>query len=350
MLVGPAAGVNGEQRGQVGDDAQAVEQCEGPGQPREATRAGNGEGRSAWQRSWRARCSMTSPERAFRRKPARSTMGFNHRLRPLRQGTRHGQARALHYFVAAEGQLAGAARRFDVSVPAVTAGLGPERELAEIARPQHAGPGADRWGAISGELHAAAGPVGRCRPCAGQHRRTASTQLGCWRAPLLTRVGAGSLPIGMPDTPCAYRSAHPGLPDRQGHGHAGIDVSGGAAARQRGSGAAAAGTEPTSSSAPAPTTGAATAAPQPSDLVNHACPLVSPEGTVLDLALCARRNHPGSGRQRLATCASRDDVLPFRWGRRGQVCRPVRLALVRDGLLQPALLEGRAATRRPSVP
>ena len=44
VLVGLAAGVNGEQRGQVGHDAQAVEQCR---RPRTATRGdegGNGEG------------------------------------------------------------------------------------------------------------------------------------------------------------------------------------------------------------------------------------------------------------------------------------------------------------------
>ena len=60
-LVGLAAGVNGEQRGQVGHDAQAVEQCEGPGQPREATRAGNGErGVQRGRVHGVLRCSMTS--------------------------------------------------------------------------------------------------------------------------------------------------------------------------------------------------------------------------------------------------------------------------------------------------
>ena len=90
---------------------------------------------------------------------------------------------------------------------------------------------------------------------------------------------------------------------------------------------------------------------QPSDLVNHACPLVrSPEGTVLDLWRYAR----GGTTQEVAvsgwlTCASRDDVLQAVLLGQG-VGRFADLSvwpLVRDGLLQPALLEWESSDSPP---
>lgn len=82
---------------------------------------------------------------------------------------------------------------------------------------------------------------------------------------------------------------------------------------------------------------------QPGELVNHSCPLVrSPEGTVLDLW----RHTRGDVVQEVAvsgwlTCASRDDVLQAVLLGQG-VGRFADLSVwpfVRDGLLQPALLD-----------
>lgn len=90
---------------------------------------------------------------------------------------------------------------------------------------------------------------------------------------------------------------------------------------------------------------------QPSDLVNHACPLVrSPEGTVLDLWSHTR----GEVVQEVAvggwlTCASRDDVLQAVLLGQG-VGRFADLSVwpfVRDGLLQPALLDWESSDSPP---
>ena len=90
---------------------------------------------------------------------------------------------------------------------------------------------------------------------------------------------------------------------------------------------------------------------QPADLVNHACPLVrSPEGTVLDLW----RHTRGEAVQEVAvsgwlTCASRDDVLQAVLLGQG-VGRFADLSVwpfVRDGLLQPALLEWESSDSPP---
>ncbi|MBX3605577.1 MAG: LysR family transcriptional regulator [Piscinibacter sp.] len=90
---------------------------------------------------------------------------------------------------------------------------------------------------------------------------------------------------------------------------------------------------------------------QPSELVNHACPLVrSPEGTVLDLW----RHTRGDVVQEVAvggwlTCASRDDVLQAVLLGQG-VGRFADLSVwpfVRDGLLQPALLEWESSDSPP---
>ena len=90
---------------------------------------------------------------------------------------------------------------------------------------------------------------------------------------------------------------------------------------------------------------------QPSDLVNHACPLVrSPEGTVLDLW----RHTRGEVVQEVAvsgwlTCASRDDVLQAVLLGQG-VGRFADLSVwpfVRDGLLQPALLDWESSDSPP---
>lgn len=90
---------------------------------------------------------------------------------------------------------------------------------------------------------------------------------------------------------------------------------------------------------------------QPSDLANHACPLVrSPEGTVLDLW----RHTRGGVVQEVAvggwlTCASRDDVLQAVLLGQG-VGRFADLSvwpLVRDGLLQPVLLDWESSDSPP---
>lgn len=90
---------------------------------------------------------------------------------------------------------------------------------------------------------------------------------------------------------------------------------------------------------------------QPSELVNHACPLVrSPEGTVLDLWRYTRK----ATVQEVAvsgwlTCASRDDVLQAVLLGQG-VGRFADLSVwpfVRDGLLQPALLDWESSDSPP---
>lgn len=90
---------------------------------------------------------------------------------------------------------------------------------------------------------------------------------------------------------------------------------------------------------------------QPADLVNHACPLVrSPEGTVLDLW----RHKRGEIVQEVAvsgwlTCASRDDVLQAVLLGQG-VGRFADLSvwpLVRDGMLQPVLLDWESSDSPP---
>lgn len=90
---------------------------------------------------------------------------------------------------------------------------------------------------------------------------------------------------------------------------------------------------------------------QPADLVNHTCPLVrSPEGTVLDLWHHTR----GGVVQEVAvsgwlTCASRDDVLQAVLLGQG-VGRFADLSvwpLIRDGLLQPVLLDWESSDSPP---
>jgi len=90
---------------------------------------------------------------------------------------------------------------------------------------------------------------------------------------------------------------------------------------------------------------------RPSDLVNHACPLVrSPEGTVLDLW---RHTRDGVVEEVAVggwlTCASRDDVLQAVLLGQG-VGRFADLSvwtLVRDGLLQPVLLDWESSDSPP---
>jgi DNA-binding transcriptional LysR family regulator len=90
---------------------------------------------------------------------------------------------------------------------------------------------------------------------------------------------------------------------------------------------------------------------RPSELVNHACPLVrSPEGTVLDLW---RHTNAGLVEEVAVsgwlTCASRDDVLQAVLLGQG-VGRFADLAVwpfVRDGLLQPALLDWESSDSPP---
>lgn len=82
---------------------------------------------------------------------------------------------------------------------------------------------------------------------------------------------------------------------------------------------------------------------KPSDLVNHACPLVrSPEGTVLDLWRHARAGEVDEvAVGGWLTCTSRDDVLQAVLLGQG-VGRFADLSVwpfVRDGLLQPVLLD-----------
>lgn len=90
---------------------------------------------------------------------------------------------------------------------------------------------------------------------------------------------------------------------------------------------------------------------QPRELVNHACPLVrSPEGTVLDLWRHTREGEI----QEVAvggwlTCGSRDDVLQAVLLGQG-VGRFADLSVwpfVRDGLLQPALLDWESSDSPP---
>lgn len=90
---------------------------------------------------------------------------------------------------------------------------------------------------------------------------------------------------------------------------------------------------------------------RPSELLNHACPLVrSPEGTVLDLWRHTRdgvvEEVPVSG---WLTCASRDDVLQAVLLGQG-VGRFADLSVwpfVRDGLLQPVLLDWESSDSPP---
>ncbi|MBT9595866.1 MAG: LysR family transcriptional regulator [Vitreoscilla sp.] len=90
---------------------------------------------------------------------------------------------------------------------------------------------------------------------------------------------------------------------------------------------------------------------QPLDLANHACPLVrSPEGTVLDLW---RHTREGVVQEVVVsgwlTCTSRDDVLQAVLLGQG-VGRFADLSiwpLVRDGLLQPALLDWESSDSPP---
>lgn len=90
---------------------------------------------------------------------------------------------------------------------------------------------------------------------------------------------------------------------------------------------------------------------QPSDLVDHACPLVrSPEGTVLDLW---RHTREGIVQEVVVsgwlTCASRDEVLQAVLLGQG-VGRFADLSVwpfVRDGLLQPALLDWESSDSPP---
>ena len=259
--------------------------------------------------------------------------------------------RALHYFVAAaeEGSLSGAARRFDVSVPAVTKLVSAlERELGVKLL--------DR--STQGLALTARGAqyLESCTPLLAQ-LADADRALGSTGARRVRSLVVGAPPL------LSRALVVPALPDwhaRHPHVHIdlrtldfltvkdtatrGIDVlvalgwPGSVDLVQR----------PLAQSrlivCASPDYWRRHGLPsQPSDLVNHACPLVrSPEGTVLDLWRYAR----GGTTQEVAvsgwlTCASRDDVLQAVLLGQG-VGRFADLSvwpLVRDGLLQPALLE-----------
>ncbi len=293
------------------------------------------------------------------RKHPTGTMRLNHRLRRQPAPPQMDKLRALHYFVAAaeEGSLSAAARRFDVSVPAVAKLVSAlERELGVKLL--------DR--STQGLVLTARGAqyLEQCNPLLAQlaDADRAITSPGTRRARTLV--------VGAP--PLLSRAVLvPGLADwhlRHPHAHIdlrtldfltvkdsttrGVDVlvalgwPGSVDLVQR----------PLAQSrlivCASPAYWRLHGLPaQPSDLVNHACPLVrSPEGTVLDLWRYTRDGDV----QEVAvsgwlTCASRDDVLQAVLLGQG-VGRFADLSVwpfVRDGLLQPALLDWESSDSPP---
>jgi len=267
--------------------------------------------------------------------------------------------RALHYFVAAaeEGSLSAAARRFSVSVPAVTKLVSAlERELGvKLLDRSTQGLALTSRGAQYLEhctpLLAQLADADRAMTSPGaRHART----LVVGAPPLLSRV---LLVPALAD----WHERHPHVPidlrtldflTVKDTATRGVDVlvalgwPGGVDLVQR----------PLAQSrlvvCASPAYWRRHGVPtQPSDLVNHACPLVrSPEGTVLDLW----RHTRGEVVQEVAvsgwlTCASRDDVLQAVLLGQG-VGRFADLSVwpfVRDGLLQPALLDWESSDSPP---
>ncbi len=267
--------------------------------------------------------------------------------------------RALHYFVAAaeEGSLSAAARRFEVSVPAVTKLVSAlERELGVKLL--------DRSTQGLALTPRGAQYLEHCTPLLAQltDADRAMTSAGARRARTLV-VGAPPLLSRVLLVPALadWHERHPHVhidlrtldfltvKDTAARGvdvlvalgwHGGVDLVQRPLAQSRLVVCA------------SPTYWRRHGVPtQPSDLVNHACPLVrSPEGTVLDLW----RHTRGEVVQEVAvsgwlTCASRDDVLQAVLLGQG-VGRFADLSVwpfVRDGLLQPALLDWESSDSPP---
>lgn len=259
--------------------------------------------------------------------------------------------RALHYFIAAadEGSFSAAARRFDVSVPAVTKLVGAlERELGTKLL--------DR--STRGLTITARGEAYReaCTPLLAQlddADRAASATGPARRRTLV--IGAPALfsrALLIPALP-DFREQHPNVQiDLRTVDHLtvtdttarGIDV----LVALGWPGALDLVKRPLAQSrlivCASPAYWQRHAIPQrPADLVNHACVIVrSPEGTVLDLW----RHSRGAEVEQVAvrgwlTCESRDDVLHAVLHGHG-VGRFADLSVwryVRDGLLQPVLLD-----------